>query len=136
MAAPCRPRAAPTWREIYIYMYLLYKYKVFFVLPYMGRVIPIETVGYYIPDSFIELSPCGTKILSYLPCRRRGATRGVGSSRRVDRTRRSHATRTTERSSSTCTISGIIRARFARRGSITRGDHVVRGPPDHDQHTC
>ena len=62
MAVPRRPRAAPTWRDIYNYIYLLYRYKVFFVLPYMGRVIPLETVGYYIPDSFISLSPCGTKI--------------------------------------------------------------------------
>ena len=41
VAAPRRPRAAPTWRHIYNYIYLLNIYKVFFVLPYMGRVLPI-----------------------------------------------------------------------------------------------
>ena len=46
------PRSAPTWRDIYL-IFIIYSIKVFFVLPYMGRVIPIETVGYYIPDSFI-----------------------------------------------------------------------------------
>ena len=54
----------------------------------MGRVIPLETVGYYKPDGFIYLSPCGTKIGSYLPCRRRGATTSVRSrGRAIDRRR-------------------------------------------------
>ena len=47
------PRNAYVARHIYTYIYLLYIYKMFFVLPYMGRVIPLEIVGYYIPDGFI-----------------------------------------------------------------------------------
>ena len=37
VAAPRRPRAAPTWREIYIYMYLLYKYKMGLCPPLYGE---------------------------------------------------------------------------------------------------
>ena len=37
----------------YIRIFIYYIYKMFFVLPYMGRVIPLETVGYYKPDGFI-----------------------------------------------------------------------------------
>ena len=46
------PRSARTWREYILYIILIY-IKWFFVLPYMGRVIPLETVGYYKPDGFI-----------------------------------------------------------------------------------
>ena len=45
------PRSAYVARHIYVYLFT--KYKMFFVLPYMGRVIPLETVGYYKPEGFI-----------------------------------------------------------------------------------
>ena len=46
------PRSAYMAR-IYIILYLYTYIKWVFVLPYMGRVIPLETVGYYKPDGFI-----------------------------------------------------------------------------------
>ena len=56
-----RPRGSATWTRAarlrganISYIIILYLYiKGVFVLPYMGRVIPLETVGYYIPDSFV-----------------------------------------------------------------------------------
>ena len=45
-----RTRAARPRGAIYIILHYVYIYKWVFVLPYMGRVIPIEAVGYYIPD--------------------------------------------------------------------------------------
>ena len=88
------PRSAPTWRGI-LFIYYIHIYKWVFVLPYMGRVIPIETVGYYIPDSFIYFSRVGLNFITYLPCRRRGATTGVGSRGWVIDERRSRELRTT-----------------------------------------
>ena len=59
-----RTRAAPTWRDTYIFIYLSY-IKVFFVLPYMGRVIPLYIVGSYKPDDLLFISPCGTNPHSF-----------------------------------------------------------------------
>ena len=50
----------------YIYIYISYIIR-FFVLPYMGRVIPIRTVGSYKPDGFIIIFGVGLKPhLTYL----------------------------------------------------------------------
>ena len=58
----------------------------------MGRVIPLETVGYYIPDSFIYLSRVGLKLgLTYLAgdvARRRALDLADGGSTGVDRVER------------------------------------------------
>ena len=47
-----RTRAARPRGAIYIILYYIYIYKWVFVLPYMGRVIPVVTVGSYKPDGF------------------------------------------------------------------------------------
>ena len=54
------PRSAPTWREYILYYIILIYIKGVFVLPYMGRAIPLETVGLFKPDSFSNIFPCGT----------------------------------------------------------------------------
>ena len=77
VTAPRRPRAAPTWRDVYTYIYLLYIYiKCSLSSPIWG-------------------GSCGTKFMTYLPCRRRGATTGVGSRGRSIDGRRSRGARTT-----------------------------------------
>ena len=45
----------PAQRAYVARLYILYIYNIkeVFVLPYMGRVIPLETVGYYKPDGLI-----------------------------------------------------------------------------------
>ena len=59
MAAPRRTRAAPTWRIYYIILVLYLYIKGVFVLPYMGRVIPLETVGLFKPDGFSNILRVG-----------------------------------------------------------------------------
>ena len=59
VAAPRGP-AQRLRGAIYIYIYLSYIIR-FFVLPYMGRVIPIRTVGSYKPDGFIIIFGVGLK---------------------------------------------------------------------------
>ena len=44
VAEPRNPRSAPTWRDIYI-KFIIDIIKVFFVLPYMGRVNPYRSSG-------------------------------------------------------------------------------------------
>ena len=54
VAAPHGPAQRAYVASLYIlYIYNLTYIKEVFVLPYMGRVIPLETVGYYKPDGFI-----------------------------------------------------------------------------------
>ena len=65
----CHPRSAPTWCFYIYYIYYLYIYKGFFVLPYMGRVIPLETVGSYKPDGFQNIFGVGLIPTLDLPCR-------------------------------------------------------------------
>ena len=59
VAAPRRTRAAPTWRIYYIILVLYLYIKGVFVLPYMGRVIPLETVGLFKPDGFSNILRVG-----------------------------------------------------------------------------
>ena len=53
------PRSAPTWREYILYYIILIYIKGVFVLPYMGRVIPLETVGLFKPDGFSNIFRVG-----------------------------------------------------------------------------
>ena len=61
------PRSAPTWRYMYIII-LSYIIEVF-VLPYMGRVIPVVTVGSYKPEGFRNNFRVGLISTLFLPCR-------------------------------------------------------------------
>ena len=83
-----RTRAAHTWRDIHIIIYLLYIIR-FFVLPYMGRVITLQIVGSYKPDDLFSFLQCGTNPhYSYLSSdvARRGASdRQIAEYRTVDR---------------------------------------------------
>ena len=55
VAAPRGPAQRAYVARLYIlYIYNLSYIKGVFVLPFMGRVIPLETVGYYKPDGFIK----------------------------------------------------------------------------------
>ena len=83
-----RTRAAPTWRDIHIYIYLSYIIR-FFSLPYMGRVITLQIVRSYKPDDLFLFFQCGTNPhYSYLSgnVARRGASdRQIAEYRTVDR---------------------------------------------------
>ena len=72
------PRCAPTWREYILYYIILIYIKGVFVLPYMGRVIPLETVGLFKPDGFSNIFRVGLTH-TYLPFRWRGTTRSERS---------------------------------------------------------
>ena len=54
-----RTRAAPTWRDIHLFIYLLYIIR-FFCLPYMGGLLTLEIVGCYKPDDLFFFFQCGT----------------------------------------------------------------------------
>ena len=55
VAEPHGPAQRAYVVHLYIlFIYYLYSIKVFFVLPYIGRVIPLETVGSYKPDGFLN----------------------------------------------------------------------------------
>ena len=97
----------------------------------MGRVLTLETVGLFKPDGFLNLLRVGLISTLYLPCRRRGATTGVGSTARNDLTRRSRELGPLIVIKNTCLIRDIITAvidatwrHHARRsrGAGTTGD--------------
>ena len=79
-----RTRAAPTWRDIHIDIYLLYIIR-FFGLPYMGRVITLQIVGSYKPDDLFFIFSCGTDphVLPLMQVTWRGAERWIW--RAIDR---------------------------------------------------
>ena len=123
------PRSAPTWCFYIYYIYYLYIYKGFFVLHYMGRVIPLETVGSYKPDGFLNIFRVGLThtLLTYF--RWRGARRIVGSTARVDLARRLRERRTIDRDQTHVPNKGIITA-----GSSATWQHRTRrsrGGQDH-----
>ena len=123
------PRSAPTWRYIYIII-LSYIIEVF-VLPYMGRVIPVVTVGSYKPDGFEITLRVGLIHKFFLNFRRRGTHRSVGSTG----ARRSHAliawARSTDQDQHACAIKGVITAILEPRGGISCADRVDAWSADH-----
>ena len=116
----------------FLYLYYIYLSYIirFFSLPYMGRVIPLEIVGSYKPDGFLNIFRVG---LILPECRWRGMTRGVGSAAH----RKIHTsiwwTRTTDRDQNTCDLKCIITMRLpATWRHQTRRSRGAR-TTDHDQ---
>ena len=83
------PRSAPTWREYILYSIILININGFLSSPYRGGSYPYKRSGIIYPTVSINKVRVGLIFLAYLPCRRRGATIGVGSTASVDLTRRS-----------------------------------------------
>ena len=82
--------------------------------------------------SFIFLR-VGLNPTRYLPFRRRGARRDVGSRGRSIDERRSHGARTTDRDQEHVGFKIIITAGLEPRGGITRADRVRLRSTDQDQ---
>ena len=127
VAEPRGPAQRAYVARLYIlYSYYLYSIKVFFVLPYMGRVIPLETVGSYKPNGFLNILRVG---LILLECRWRGTTRGVGSAAHQKIHTSIGWTRTTDRDQTHKPNRGIITV-----GSSATWQHRMRrsrGGQDH-----
>ena len=60
VAAPRGPAQRLRGAYYIVFIFIIYrKYKEVFSLPYTGRVIPLETVGCYKPDGFLNIFRVG-----------------------------------------------------------------------------
>ena len=112
VAAPRGPAQRAYVARIYIlYIILIYIYKEFFVLPYMGSVIPLETVGSYKPDGFLNIFRVGLSSTRSFDAgdmaRRWALDRAEQRISRVDRVDQ----RTMINHINTCYLKGVITAR-------------------------
>ena len=88
------PRSAPTWREYILYSIILININGSLSSPIWGGSYPYKRSGIIYPTVSINKVRVGLIFLAYLPCRRRGAARNVGSGGRSIDGRRSRGART------------------------------------------
>ena len=112
------------------YIYYLYIIKRLFVLPYMGRVIPLETVGSYKPDGFrnnLRVGLISTLFLPFSDVARGGASdRRRASISRVDRVSVVHDQRSRPRVLNPRIITVMIYATW-RHHARQSGGHAAHG---------
>ena len=136
VAAPRGPTQAPRGAIYHILHYVYIYIKCSLSSPYKGGSYPYKRSGIIYPTVSINKPRVGLSFITYLPFRRRGARRDVGSRGRSIDERRSHGAGTTDRDQEHVGFKIIITVRLPATWLTEERRSDARGPPDQIRSTC